>query len=226
MIVDHSYHGIIAVLGADRTRWLQGMVTNDIAGLAPGQTTYCFFLDAQGHILADAHVLVEAERILVYVEPEVTAKLLKWLDHYIIMDDVELADISPSAIPARSEAMEALRIERGIPRYGVDIDETTLPQETGQLHAIHFNKGCYIGQEIVERIRSRGHVNRMLVRLESSELLEPGAAIEAEGREIGRITSAARSPTRDVFVALGYVRREFAELGRELSSQGKRLRTF
>src|SRR5439155_18505436 len=67
--------------------------------------------------------------------------------------------------PADSESARVVRLEHGRPRYGEDIFETTLPQETQQMHALHFSKGCYIGQEIVERIRSRGHVNRLLTAL-------------------------------------------------------------
>ena len=74
--------------------------------------------------------------------------------------------------PLRKEDAEAARIEHFVPRYGCDITEHTLPQETQQMHALHFQKGCYLGQEIVERIRSRGHVNRLLMGFRMESLAE------------------------------------------------------
>jgi aminomethyltransferase len=100
------------------------------------------------------------------------------------------------AVKADAEAARVVRIENGKPRYGEDITSAHLPQETGMLHALHFNKGCYIGQEIVERVRSRGHVNRLLTRLE----------IDAGGKPVGEITSSAWSPALGKTVALAYVR--------------------
>ena len=80
---------------------------------------------------------------------------------------------------------DVVRIENGKPRYGVDINDSTLPQETQLMHAVHPSKGCYLGQEIVERVRSRGHVNRLLVRLEIQALEPPapGTKIQADGKE-------------------------------------------
>jgi tRNA-modifying protein YgfZ len=100
-----------------------------------------------------------------------------------------------------------VRIENGKPRYGDDIRDSSLPQETGQVHAVSFNKGCYIGQEIVERIRARGHVNRTLERLEldAAEPPAPGAKLDLDGRE-AEITSAIYSPDLGKVVALAYVR--------------------
>ena len=112
-------------------------------------------------------------------------------------------------------SLEALRIAEGIPAYGIDIAERDLPQETSQMRALHFSKGCYLGQEIVERIRSRGSVHRHLRPL---ELFGPVPAAGAEltledGAVAGQITSAAELPFTDgrrVF-ALGMIRGE-AEL--------------
>jgi folate-binding Fe-S cluster repair protein YgfZ len=90
------------------------------------------------------------------------------------------------------------------------------------MHALHFSKGCYLGQEIVERVRSRGHVNRLLaqMRVEASEPPMPGARILAGGKEAGEITSSAFSPALERTVALGYVRAEFAAIGSELEVAG------
>lgn len=119
------------------------------------------------------------------------------------------------ALPVGTEALESLRIEAGIPRYGPDFGEDTLPLEAGLMNALSFNKGCYIGQEIVERARSRGHVNWKLVGLvvESAQPPASGEKLLAEGKEIGEVTSACASPTLGKTLALAYVRREAAEPG-------------
>lgn len=97
------------------------------------------------------------------------------------------------ALFASAEDAERIRIMNFVPRYGADIDEHTLPQETQQMHAVHFQKGCYLGQEIVERIRARGHVNRMLMgfRYEGREAPAPGTKMRLEGTPSGEVTSAA-----------------------------------
>ena len=117
--------------------------------------------------------------------------------------------------PVGFDAAEICRIEAGVPRYGADINEKTLPQETGQMHAISFNKGCYLGQEVVERIRSRGHVNRKLVGVlfEGKQDVSPGAGIATQGQAVGSITSAAYSFGLHRTIALAMVRREAAEAG-------------
>jgi folate-binding protein YgfZ len=107
--------------------------------------------------------------------------------------------------PATPEDARIVRIENGRPRYGEDIFDTTLPQETGQMHAVSFNKGCYLGQEIVERIRARGHVNKHLTRLELADLVPPGTKLTIDGKEAD-VTSSILSPASGKAVALAYVR--------------------
>ena len=97
---------------------------------------------------------------------------------------------------ATAEDQRTVRLEHGTPRYGEDITDATLPQESQQMHGVSFNKGCYLGQEIVERIRARGQVHRTLQSLQ----YEPGKPPEAQ------ITSEAWSPALGRIVALGYVR--------------------
>jgi aminomethyltransferase len=129
--------------------------------------------------------------------------------------------LAAGAIPVGSEALEMQRIVGGVPLYGVDIRERDLPQETEQTRALNFNKGCYVGQEIVERIRSRGNVHRKFTGF----LLEGGAAIAAaakitsEEKEVGEVTSVAAVPTPsgERTVALGYIRREVGVPGREVT---------
>lgn len=129
-------------------------------------------------------------------------------------------DAGGPAITCGSEALESLRIEAGIPRYGQELAEDTLPLEAGLLNALSFNKGCYIGQEIVERARSRGHVNWKLMglRLEADALVPaPGEFLTADGKSIGEVTSSCFSPTLGRPLALGFVRREVSEPGTKLA---------
>jgi folate-binding protein YgfZ len=130
---------------------------------------------------------------------------------------------SAGAIPATADEARTVRLEHGRPRYGEDIFDTTLPQETRQMHAVHFAKGCYLGQEIVERIRSRGHVNRLLVRLEieGDAPVPGGTRITSGDAEAGEITSSAFSPALGKAVALGYVRAQFAAEGTPLQADGR-----
>jgi folate-binding protein YgfZ len=124
-------------------------------------------------------------------------------------------------------AVELLRIACGIPRYGQDIRERDLPQETEQLRALNFEKGCYIGQEIVERIRSRGKVHR---KFTGFEVIGPiplrGEKIQCQGKEVGEVTSAASLPfpSGGQPVALGYIRREAETAEHPLEAGQARLR--
>jgi folate-binding protein YgfZ len=108
---------------------------------------------------------------------------------------------------ADSEAARVVRLEHGKPRYGEDITDRFLAQEANQPQALHFSKGCYLGQEIVERVRSRGQIHRVLqpLTLDANEAPVPGAKLETGGRAV-EITSAAYSPGLGKVVALGYVR--------------------
>jgi glycine cleavage system T protein len=109
------------------------------------------------------------------------------------------------------EAQNILRIEAGIPRYGIDFNEDNLLLEVGLENAVSFNKGCYLGQEVVERIRSRGHVNRKLcgLLLDGQIAAESGDLIQVDGKEIGRVTSSAVSPRLKRPIALGYLQKNF-----------------
>jgi tRNA-modifying protein YgfZ len=268
--------GKIRVTGEDSARLLHAMTTNNVRDLAPGQGCYAFFLNAQGRVLADAHVLRVADEFLLDTEPETAAKVRDHLDQYIIADDVTIEDrtaelttmaiegpasadvlaraglpapaaacgvvawnsalvvrmsyaalagffvIVPvadrdamvaaleaaGAVPADADAVHVVRIENVKPRYGEDIGERFLAQETSQMNALHFSKGCYLGQEIVERVRSRGQLHRRLLPVELNTSVVPatGTKLAAAGREAAEITSAAFSPARGKVVALAYVR--------------------
>jgi folate-binding protein YgfZ len=292
-VYDLGYRAKISLTGADRVRWLNGMVTNNIRDLAPERGVYAFLLNPQGHILGDLYAYNRGDSIIVDTDHSQVEKILATFDHYIIMDDVEVANLSDSltalsiagpkspevlascgievrdlqplqvfdtalegtpctivrgedleypsyelwmpsgdvhkfwaalvahgATPAGSEALEWRRILSGIPLYGVDIRERDLPQETEQTRALNFSKGCYIGQEIVERIRSRGAVHRKFAafRAPGPQPIAPGSKIVVNEKEVGEITSAAvlHIADEEKTVALGYVRREIGTPGREV----------
>jgi folate-binding protein YgfZ len=120
--------------------------------------------------------------------------------------------VKGGATPVGAEALELARIAGGTPRYGQDIRERDLPQETGQVRALSFTKGCYIGQEIVERIRARGSLHRGFTgfRIVHGPLPAPGSKAQAGGKDVGEVTSAATLPVNGgaITVALGYIRKE------------------
>jgi folate-binding protein YgfZ len=109
------------------------------------------------------------------------------------------------------DAHDVLRIEAGVPRYSIDFTEDNLLLEVGIDHAVSFTKGCYLGQEVVERIRSRGHVNKKLVGLlvAATEPLAARDLILAGDQEIGQVTSSTHSPALNTSIALGYVHKDF-----------------
>jgi len=286
----------ISLTGSDRVRWLNGMVTNNIRDLEPGRGVYAFLLNPQGHILGDLYVYNRGESLLVDTDLSQAEKILAVFDKYIIMDDVEVADVSAtlSAIgiagpksravlqtagfevpelkllqfvestwnqalvtlvrgdnpsvesfelwstsgdsaklgealkkaggkPVGNAALDLVRIAAGIPRYGVDIRERDLPQETEQERALNFSKGCYVGQEIVERIRSRGQVRRKFTGFDvHGPLPVSGSKIQVDGKDVGEVTSSASLPLRgsEHQVALGYIRREVATPGKKVEVGG------
>lgn len=126
------------------------------------------------------------------------------------------------AIGATVEEATIVRIENGRPRYGEELTERFLVQETGQLHAVHFSKGCYLGQEIVERVRSRAQIHRVLRRIEidSHDLPAIGAKLKAGDADAAEIVSAVSSPALGKVVALAYVRTPQSEPGTVLTLNG------
>jgi folate-binding protein YgfZ len=117
------------------------------------------------------------------------------------------------------EALELLRVEAGIPIYGTDITEDTLLLETGLDSHVSFTKGCYLGQEIVERVRSRGHVNRKLrgLLINGTTPARHGDAIRADEKQVGTITSSVNSPRLSRAIALGYIHRDHWEPGTQVT---------
>lgn len=305
-VYDLGFREKISLIGADRVRWLNGMVTNNVRDLAVGHGVYAFLLNPQGHMLGDLYAYNRGDSILVETDVEQVDKIAGTFDHYIIMDDVVVTKvgeqltslgvagpksravleaagiripemqpleltapkcecdcapvectvargdnprhesyeiwitphdvlklwnglIAAGAQPAGWEALELDRIASGIPRYGVDLRERDLPQETGQDRALNFSKGCYVGQEIVERIRSRGAVHRNFsgFLLDGSAAIPAGAKIVVGEKQVGEVTSAAsiHFDGRHKTIALGYIRREASVPGYEVDIGGSRAKT-
>jgi len=143
------------------------------------------------------------------------------------VDNIWQALERAGGLRVHSDALEALRVASGIPKFGQDIRNRDLPQETGQQRALNFNKGCYIGQEIVERIRSRGAVHRTFIGFEL-EGASPaaGTKILNDGKEVGEITSIVSIPTAagEQTIAVGYLRKEFAAGDKEVTAATSRVK--
>jgi aminomethyltransferase len=288
-VFDLGWRGKLVLSGEDRVRWLNGMVTNNTRDLVQDFGNYNLVLNAQGRIQGDLMVFQRGEFFVMETEAGQLPSIREFLERYIIMDDVEIGDIStrltsigvagpkamevlqragvnPSAArtgqvldgiwngmgyslvkdpieardwwelwlsqdnveafwhalaaagaaPVGVEALEWHRILLGLPRMGVDTGARVLPQETGQEYALHYTKGCYIGQEIVERIHSRGQVHRRLAGvIVEGELPPPGSKLLAGEKEIGEVTSGAEMVVDEVrrTLALGYVKREAIPVG-------------
>jgi folate-binding protein YgfZ len=124
--------------------------------------------------------------------------------------------INAGAAAVGSEAFEVLRIEAGIPRYGIDMDETNVVTETNLDDAVSYTKGCYIGQEIIARIKYRGHVAKKLVGIsfkENSNVTSGNTIKSPDDKDIGRVTSATYSPQLKHTIALGYVKYDYIATG-------------
>jgi aminomethyltransferase len=144
-----------------------------------------------------------------------------WYEIWVGKDKAELVWemlVKAGASPTGAEALELWRILQGIPKYGQDIRERDLPQETEQHQALNFTKGCYIGQEIVERIRSRGQVHRKFTGFEFPDALPQPGKFEEAGKLLAEITSVAE--IGDSKIGLGYVRRETGTPGARLNLNG------
>jgi aminomethyltransferase len=125
--------------------------------------------------------------------------------------------------PSGMEALNSIRLECGTPWFGTDYDDRQIPHEAGLEHShISYEKGCYTGQEIVERVRSRGHVNRRLTELRFFADVAPasGTKLTLDGNEIGIVTSTAFSPRIGQPIGLGYLRREHSAIGTRMDAAG------
>ncbi len=276
-LLDRSERGKLALSGADGAAFLQGQVTNDVEGLAPGAGCYAAFLTPKGKMLGDVRILNAGDELLLDTERVALQSLFNMIRHFSLGYQLELhkrtlergmlsllgpdalrlagagelssshehahvvievpgagvtarairtdvgvdllcdaGDVEPlraaleeaGALAVGEAAAECLRVERGRPRYGIDLDETVIPEEAGlNERAVSFTKGCYVGQETVARLFYRGKPNRQLRGLRLAGAAEAGDELGFDGRTVGRVTSTALSPRLGP-IALAFVRRE------------------
>jgi len=270
-VVDLGFRSIVRATGVDRVSFLQGMLTNDVTTIPPGEARPALLLTIQGRVTADVRVAADDDALLLDVDVRVRDAFLAALDKLIIADDVELAVTDAAVIgvegpgagalvdragvvarvlrggelggnglvlhvdpanapvvwdalvaaggrPCGMDALEGRRVELGIPRVGLDMDEKTLALEVPVDFALSQTKGCYLGQEVVARGTARGHVNRRLVPM----LLEgppppAGSSLVRDGKDVGQLTTVARAYGVAMAAGLGFVRREHWGVGSELA---------
>lgn len=136
----------------------------------------------------------------------------------VFVPAAEKSALQLPGVPCSEPALEVVRIESGIPRFGIDMDETNLAPEAGiESRAISYSKGCYIGQEVISRIRTYGQVAKALRGLRCDAPMKRGDKLFLDGREVGYVTSAVFSPVLKAHIALGYVRREHHAIGTKLT---------
>ena len=283
LAVPQTELGTLVVTGGDRVTWLNGMVTCDLVKRAPGAAVYGLAVARSGKVIADVVVVFDepGARLLVVVPEAVAGELRRHLDHYLVMEDAEMApgtdgfEVWEVHGPRAGEALEAaraaggvggaldrtglggafvlapkdrvsevraalagvatlgdeagweaLRLERAVPRFGVDFDDKTYPQEAQlEKQAVSFDKGCYLGQEVVCMLELRGHVKRKLVTVVVDAMDPParGAEVTDEaGAAVGEVTSAGASPTLGKPVVLAMIKRAFAEVGSHVVVGGAR----
>ena len=254
--------GLLWATGPDTVSFLQGILSQDIAGLAPGEVARSFLLEPRGKLNSLLWVLRDADRVGIVTDAarheETVGSLSRWRfrvnvdfvpDQRPVLDiwgprdagfevpggwgeeqgvlvaelrrrpvrrrivaGVDAAEMRERGVgPIGRQVVDAFRIESGEPRMGVDVDEKTIPQETGLVpEAISFTKGCFLGQELAARIDSRGRVNRHLRGLRMLDSVAPpiGARLTHAGKQVGQLTTVAESPALLAPVALALVRRE------------------
>ena len=262
--LDLSARAKFRVTGADRFRFLNGQITNDVRKVSETAAIEACVLNAKGKL--NAHIFIGGleENFLIDAAPELREPLRARLERYVIAEDVQIDDVTnefslfhifadkpPSLEPARcisarrfaaagwdiwsdpsrhdavrnelatahrfidSPTADVMRIEQGLPRWGHELTEQIIPIEANlEQRTIDYLKGCYIGQEVISRIKMSGQTNKRLLGLvsENNIPLQPGMKLVApsvSGKEAGWITSAAASQRLGKEIALGYVKRGF-----------------
>jgi tRNA-modifying protein YgfZ len=271
IFIDLSKRAKFRITGADRLRFLNGQITNDLRKASETSAIEACILNAKGK--TDAHIYVSAsgDSFLVDAAANLRETLKVRVERYVIADDVQIEDVTdqfslfhalsqhpPTVENGRivsvrrfadlgwdiwgdatqyrvsleelssrwalcdSDAAEVMRIEQGIPSWGHELTNDIIPIEANlEQRAIDYQKGCYIGQEVISRIKMSGQTNKRLCGLISLDNLplQPGmklAASSAAGKEAGWITSATRSKRLGKEIALGYVKRGFNSAGANL----------
>jgi len=300
-LVDKNYHAYLSFTGPDRVRYLNAILTNNVKDLSTGQGNVALLLNPQGRILAEIETYAQPDSLFVVSYAMIRARLIEWLDKYIIMDDVTLTDesqrygtlalegpkaalvaqeltgidLSKLAELGRTEAtvasipcwltkrplggmpgceflvgrdrlaslwrtlsdivknngggpmgyaaLSAQRLAQGVPWFGYEFGEKQIPHEAGlETSHISYTKGCYTGQEIVERVRSRGQVNRRRVDLifDGTGVPAEGEPLTVDGKEVGFVTRAAVPSFLSHAIGMGYVRKDHNAPGSRLNWSG------
>ena len=271
----------IVVRGKDRTSWLNGLVTCELAKLSSADGAYGLIVEKKGRIQTDFFAVPAAgagskDALALMVPTDLCDSVVATLDHYLVMEDVELEAVElaswqlhgPAALAALEKldapyagtldvlgvggavvavpvadavafgeglgtvvsaiggavvddaTWDAVRIERGVPRFGVEVDSTMYPQEASlEKLAVSFNKGCYLGQEVVYMLENRGHVKRKLVPLdiEGDAIPTKGDLVTTpDGVAVGDIKSSALGPASGNPVAIAMLKWAQSKPGTEL----------
>lgn len=198
---------IVRVSGPDTWTFLQSLLSQDLDGILQGEHRSTLLLTPQGKVDVFASITRDGDDAVLETDPGWGEQLVASVTRFKIRTKVELALSGAEAVDAETFAdEEAARIGAGVPRLGADLDDSVIPQEAFlELDAVSFTKGCFIGQELVCRIDSRGHVNRFLRHVFSEDpsvTLPVGSEITVGAKVVGTVTSSARG------VAMGFVRRE------------------
>ena len=258
---------LLRLSGADRLRFLNGQVTQDLKKLIPGSAIRSAIITSKGRLEADLHIAATPDSLLIETDLSLRESIRSRIEKFIVADDVTVEDISssytlahfptltspPSHAPADAlhflcprfrepgidlwlpstsswkpaasplPDWEPLRIARGLPLWGVDVGPDTLPPEAGfESDAISSTKGCYIGQEVISRLRSVGHVNRHLCVLGTSDTAAKrmGECTTSDGLVVGKMSSLASDVNLPGLVALAMIKREHAIVGNSLLAEG------
>jgi len=217
--VDLSHRDVLRVTGPDRLTWLHSLTTQFLEGLAPHTWTDVLLLTPQGRIEHAFSGVDDGETFWAHTEPGAGAALIEFLDRMRFLSRVEVAPVDDRVVIGRYRdglvtelvddvttvagtpvgvlAWDALRIAEGLPRFGLDTDERTIPNEVGLLgRAVHLDKGCYRGQETVARVHNLGRPPRRLTLLHLDGSVEHlpahGADVLWGDKVVGRIGSSAR----------------------------------
>jgi folate-binding protein YgfZ len=250
--VDLSHRDVVRLEGPDRLTWLHSLTTQHLTDLRPGTGTQALILSPQGHVEHAFRGTDDGTAFTLHTEPGAAAALVELLERMKFMTRVEISDVTAELAvtwrPSRVEdpyelvprdrlaayaeaagpaagtwAFEALRIARGEPRFGLDTDHRTIPNEVGWIgSAVHLDKGCYRGQETVARVHTLGRPPRRLTLLHldgtENRLPTAGADVLLGGKSIGFVGSSARHHELGP-IALALVKRN-VDLAAEVTADG------
>ncbi len=272
-VIDLSARTKLRISGADRLRYLNGQISNDLRKATETNAIHACVLNVKGKVDADIFIAADGDSFVLDTDPEMSERLTARLDRYIIADDVEVEDVTKafalfhvigaegpalsangksraavrfgevgidlwtdraqheigwqelsSALPVMGdEDAEILRVERGLPRWGYELTGEIIPTEANlETSVVDFAKGCYIGQEVISRIKMSGQTNKRLcgLRVAGPDTPPSGWRLIAtdEQKDVGWITSSVISP-RYGTIALGFLKRGFQATGLQLQAR-------